>query len=222
MTEQTPEGKSSRKLEEKQQRRLADERKAAEARSAKRKRSLVTFGLALLIGALVVFLILSERKASEFTGGEDAQTADCSDVEEYPLATEPVHVDEGTDVEYPSVPPTSGNHYETPSNAAFFSAAVEEERLVHNLEHGQIVIWYSSSAPDETVNDVEGYVLDTQDGAILAAPYEGLESGDLAISAWGAAQSCEKVSAEVLDAFRVKYQGKGPEKIAPLYEAPDS
>ncbi|MGI8407634.1 MAG: hypothetical protein ACR2L3_03910, partial [Actinomycetota bacterium] len=91
MTDQTPEGKSSRKLEEKQQRRLADERKAAEARSAKRKRSLVTFGWALLIGALVVFLILSERKASEFTGGEDAQAADCGDVEESPLAAEPVH-----------------------------------------------------------------------------------------------------------------------------------
>jgi hypothetical protein len=216
MTDQTPEAKTSKKLEEKQQRRQAEERKAAEIRSAKRKRSLVTLGLALLVGALVVGLILSERKSTEFTGGVVEAEAGCSDIEEFPLG-EANHVDEGTDIQYASAPPTSGDHYAAPSSPAFFSAPVEEERLVHNLEHGQIVIWYSPEAGDEVINDIEGYVLETQDQGIVAAPYDALEDGTYAIGAWGAAQTCEKVSAEVIDAFRVQYQGKGPEQIAPPY-----
>ena len=48
------------------------------------------------------------------------------------------------------------------------------ERIVHNLEHGQIVIWYSPDAPTNVIDDIEGY-FDNTDGAIalLVEPYEG-------------------------------------------------
>lgn len=218
MTDQTPEGRTSKKLEEKQQRRLAEERKAAEMKSAQRKRSLVTLGLALLVGALVVGLILSERKQTEFAGGVAAEEAGCSEIEEYPIG-EATHVDEGTDVQYSSVPPATGDHAGSPVSTAFFSAPTEEEHLVHNLEHGQVVIWYSPDAGQQIIDDIEGYVLETQDQGIIAAPYDGLEGATYGLSAWGAAQTCEEVSAEAIDAFRAQYQGKGAENVGvPAYE----
>ncbi len=220
MSDQEP-GRS-RKLEEKQERRLAEERRRKQEKSAARRRSLVTLGLALGVAALVVFLIMSERNRTEtVAGGVAATEAGCQPVETVELMETANHVDEGTDIQYNSTPPTSGDHYGNWADPGFYSTPVEEERLVHNLEHGQIVIWYSPDAPTATVDAVTSIVED-EGIALLAAPYEGLPAGsELAFSAWGAFQACADFSNDVLSQFRAQYQGKGPENVGiPPFEAP--
>ena len=100
------------------------------------------------MGALVVFLIINDRNSGggdSVDAGVAAEDAGCTDVEESEAEGQE-HVEDGTDIEYGTQPPSSGNHYGTPADAGFYDSAIPEEQAVHNLEHGQIVVWYSSSA----------------------------------------------------------------------------
>ena len=212
----------SKKLEEKQQRRLAEERKRQEAQRAARKRNLLTFGVAIVVGALVVFLIMKDRPNSgSVDAGVAAKDAGCGPVEDFDAADEAKHVEDGTDVQYESTPPTSGDHYGQPADARFYSESIPEETVVHNLEHGQIVIWYNPDGPNDMIDAIES-VVDEEPVGLVAVPYTELSSGDnVAFSAWGHAQTCAEFSNDVLDEFRVEFQGKGPENVGvPTYEIP--
>lgn len=199
----------SKKLEEKQRRREAEERREQERRRASLRRNLVTLTIALLVGALVVFLILSERRGAEDVGVA-AGEAGCTDIQtQEDLGRD--HVEEGTPVQYNSQPPTSGSHYANWADPGFHEEPVHESRLVHNLEHGQIVFWYRPDASEETIADLRQLVSSDR-LALIAAPYDGLTGGhEFAMTAWTASQGCENVSSEVVNDFRRRYQGRGPE-----------
>lgn len=207
----------SKKLEEKRLRREAEERRKGEMKRARRNRNLITIAVALVVTLLVGFLIINERKAEEEKfSSVSAVEAGCGDVETFELLGAD-HVDEGTQIEYNSTPPTSGPHYAQPSPTGFFTDPVEPERLVHNEEHGQIVFWYDSAAPQATIDSIEAYV-EASPGALVATPYEQVPSGsEFSMTAWGASQSCVEVSQEVLDNFRARFQGQGPEKLTPPF-----
>lgn len=210
----------SKKLEQKQARREAEERKRQEITRAARRRNLITLGVVGLVGALVVALIVMERGANTVSDdfGVAVDEAGCEDVQTHePEGRE--HVDDGTDVQYGTVPPTSGNHYARWWDPGFQSEQIPEEHLVHNLEHGQIVIWYSPDAPDEVLSSLETYV-DAEGLPMLAAPYDQVpEPATFVVTAWAASQACEEVSGQVLAEFRERYQGKGPEPVGiPTYD----
>ena len=216
----------SKKLEEKQARREAEERKRQEIQRAARKRNFLTFGIALLVGALVVFLIINDRNSGGGNGDVDAgvaaEEAGCGDIEEHEDEGQE-HVEDGTDIQYTTQPPSSGNHYGSPADAGFYDSAIPEEQAVHNLEHGQIVVWYNPSASQETIDAIQS-VVDDEAIALLGVPYDNLPSGsDVGFSAWAATQTCADFSNDVLDEFRAAYQGKGPENVGiPPFELPDA
>jgi hypothetical protein len=204
----------SRKLEQKQARREAEERRHKERRRAARKRNLVTFAVAGLVGALVVWLVLQERGANEVGSdfGVAAEEAGCTEVKNQPDEGQE-HIDEGSALTFQSIPPSSGKHYPVTADPGFHSEPVAEGNLVHNLEHGQLVIWYSPDAPAGIIGDLETYV-DDAGVALVAAPYDQVPDGhNFSISAWGATQDCDEVSGEVLCQFRDRFQGKGPEQV---------
>jgi hypothetical protein len=212
---------TSKKLEAKRARRLAEERKAAEQKKAQRKRSLITMGLAVGVGVLVVLLIISQRdpgkKDSVNIGGPtNAEDAKCTKMQTYPEEGH-THVPEGTPVQYKTDPPTSGNHWPPESIAApgFYATPVDSERLVHNLEHGNIVIWYKNDAPQETKDKIEQYV--GNDPYVIAVPYDFTGPGEYAMSAWKVSQACEIPSQTMLDDFRVANQGHGREAFTPPF-----
>lgn len=210
----------SKKLEQKQQRRAAEEARREERRAAARRRNLITFGIIGVVVALVVVLIMAEQEKATGPVGVAAGEAGCGDIERPDEAPSASHVDDGTQVPYATNPPTSGDHWQQPAGADFYPPESvgdpPPERAVHNLEHGQIVIWYDPEAPPEVVDDIEGYI-DRQPPdqvlALLAVPYPQLEGGNLSLAAWGAFQTCDEVSEDVIDEFRATFQGNGPERI---------
>ena len=218
----------SKKLQEKQRKRLAEEARKAQQQRAHRRSNLITLGIALLVAAVVVVLII--RQAGDDSGGEataapagvSVDQAGCTDIEEFE-AEGREHVDPSEPVEYGTTPPTSGNHFDTPLDAGFFPSEQPEGQVVHNLEHGQIAIWYSPEAPDAEVDDLEAYVEAANNNPdlpataprpVLAVPYTQLE-GDAtyAVTGWAASQSCAKYSRDALDEFRGRFQGNGPEAV---------
>lgn len=50
---------------------------------------------------------------------------------------------------YNSDPPTSGPHALLPAEAGFYEKAPPDENLVHNMEHGYVIVWYNCSGLSE-------------------------------------------------------------------------
>lgn len=221
----------SKKLQEKQRRRLAEEKKRHEQRRAQRRRNLVTLVVAIIVTVGVVWLILDEStgtgggdgKPSNAAYGVSEDAAKCADIEEAE-PQEAKHIDPGTEhPPYNTNPPTSGPHFAAPLapiDPGFYTNDIEAEKVIHNLEHGMIVIWYRPDAPDETKQAVEDAV-NEQPTATVAVPWDDIDSPyDVAITAWAKLQNCEQVSKDVVDHFRELYQGKGPENVGiPTFEA---
>jgi hypothetical protein len=202
---------TSKKLLEKQQRRQAEEQRRREQQKAARKRNLATLLVAALIAAVVVVLVMQNRDSSNVEAqGVAAGQAGCGPIEEHEEEGQE-HVDIAP--EYGTNPPTSGDHLGTPAQPGFYDEPAETGALVHNLEHGQIIFWYDPDAPQETIDLIEA-VVDQEPVASIATPWDQLEGNySFAMTAWGASQHCLEVSQEVVDEFRERFQGRGPEVI---------
>ncbi len=217
----------SKKLQEKQRKRLAEEARKAQQQRAHRRSNLITLGIALLVAAIVVILIVQQTGgdsggSSSAPAGVPMDEAGCTDIEEFE-AEGREHIDPAQAVEYETTPPTSGNHFGTPLDAGFFPSEQPEGAVLHNLEHGQIAIWYSPDMPEEAIDGLEAYVETanndpdlpgTAPRPVLAVPYDGLE-GDATYAAtgWAASQACAEYSRDALDGFRERFQGNGPEAV---------
>ena len=224
----------SKKLEQKQQRRLAEERKKEQAKREQRKKNMITLLVAALVMGLVAFLVISERKQESGPIGVAADEANCGDKEEVEAVGND-HIDPGTAHEaYNSTPPTNGPHWpvgdQAPVPKGFYDTAQAPEAVIHNLEHGDVVLWYSPDAPQQVKDDLETLAERNVD-SIVATPFEGLEEHDFFMTAWnklpgddkesfgtGYLQGCDVVSEEVINEFRAEHQGRSPEPITPTFD----
>lgn len=147
--------------------------------------------------------------------------AGCTRVERYPdLGRE--HIEEGETAQYNSNPPTSGPHYGVPAETGFYApdSGIEPERVVHNLEHGQIVIWYRPGVEDLGFLQEQVESLVAQEPlATIGAPYAEMNEGyNIVITSWGKARACVNASQVVVDDFRRRFQGDAPEPLTPPFD----
>jgi len=119
----------------------------------------------------------------------------------------------GPPPKYNSFPPTSGNHYYQPAPWNLYTDPVDQRILVHNLEHGGVVIQYGTKVPEATVKKLaKFYAGDTN--AMILAPYPKL-GNKIALTAWTHLETCNRFVPKVFTAFRDKLRYKGPEHYAP-------
>ncbi len=136
----------------------------------------------LAIGAGAVVLVIAVLVARSFGIGESAgrYTGPGGGVGN--------HVRDGQPIAYPSYPPTSGPHWPAPDTWGFHSAAVPDERAVHNLEHGGVVASYNN-IPPEDLAALQGllttYPKDKYGGVkLLIRPYDRIAPGTIVLTAW--------------------------------------
>ncbi|MBI2325236.1 MAG: DUF3105 domain-containing protein [Chloroflexi bacterium] len=102
------------------------------------------------------------------------------------------HPPEGQPIAYKEVPPAGGPHW--PSAAPWgFSPTVPDERAVHNLEHGGIVVSHSL-IPQADLDRIRllltTYPRDRYgEVKLLIRPYERIPAGTFVLAAWGWRQS---------------------------------
>jgi hypothetical protein len=123
------------------------------------------------------------------------------------------HVTEGQTVDYNSVPPTSGNHWPQWSECGFFEEAIPDERIVHNLEHSNIVVSYNFDTQEE-IDQLREVVEDI--GLFrtmgVARSYPNLLEGHVALSAWGVSDEMVGIDKDRIEKFFETYAGTlGPE-----------
>jgi hypothetical protein len=126
-------------------------------------------------------------------------------------------------VKYDSNPPTSGRHFVVPADDRAYSTAPTDEQLVHNLEHGRVIIWFKPTLPKDTRADLKAlYDEDTYQLLLVPRskmPYQVAASawnGDPAPNGVGRLFTCKRTSPELWDAlraFRDEHRSRGPEPI---------
>ena len=107
------------------------------------------------------------------------------------------------------IPPTSGRHGDA-SPYGFLGRPLIAESVVHNMEHGALVIWYRPGDPD-LAGDVNGLVRDLGQSCLIAGSLAQM-SFEVAATVWGRVLPLERFDREALAEFAREYRGeRGPE-----------
>jgi Protein of unknown function (DUF3105) len=98
------------------------------------------------------------------------------------------HAPVGQSIAYPSYPPTSGQHSESPASWGFHTAPVIDELAVHNLEHGGVVVSQNNIAAadlSKLVALLTSYPKDQYgEVKLLIRPYDKIAPGTIVLTAW--------------------------------------
>lgn len=121
------------------------------------------------------------------------------------------HISPGERVSYRTAPPTSGPHDPVPTRPGFYSEIQPPEKLVHALEHGNIVIYVEHPDPEafQTLRKWAGQFPGHWDGVIVT-PYPGLKQA-IILTAWRHRLRLKEFDAAAATAFIDKFRGRGPE-----------
>ena len=125
------------------------------------------------------------------------------------------HIPNATNYDqYNSIPPTSGPHWDAPAPWGVSTAPVPNERQVHNLEHGGVLIQYKTDDA-ALISQLEKFA--GKQGAypcyLLVAPYPTM-TYTIAVTAWGVRETMETYDEAKLQAFLDAYRNRGPEQVA--------
>jgi hypothetical protein len=130
-------------------------------------------------------------------------------------------------------PPSGGGHYGAWAVWGFYRQPVNPREVVHNLEHGAVVIWWGPKVSKATVDRLEAFYRQKPEG-MFGTPIAGLGK-KIALTAWtgnpatyyrngdhgmGHIATCGSFDQKAFAAFRDAFRGKGPEGIPLSSDAP--
>ena len=144
---------------------------------------LLLIGGVLLIGAVVLVLV--------FVFGNQSPGPD-NGIGLHQIDNGRLHIPEpNSGAPYSSVPATSGSHWSSADSPAPWGVKTtpeHQERMIHNMEHGGIIIWYRSSLPAADVATLTNYVnqqVTTERFKVILTPWAGADFGHpIAVTAW--------------------------------------
>lgn len=114
---------------------------------------------------------------------------------------------------YNSDPPTSGWHYDTPLAAGFHETPVADEQVVHNLEHGHVMISYDCSKLTDcqgTKERLQELIRRYRNWKITAVPRQNADAA-IALTAWGWLEKLDSYDEARMTAFIDAWRDHGPE-----------
>jgi hypothetical protein len=121
------------------------------------------------------------------------------------------HIDEPID--YSQKPPAGGDHNPCWYDYGIHETEVPDERWVHNLEHGAIVLLYN--CPEGCASEVEALAAKAEELGewVLMSPYSEMEWRFAAI-AWEHRMLMGCLDVDAIEQFYHKYVDQGPESVS--------
>jgi hypothetical protein len=191
-------------------------RQATQVRKSKQRLNSILIWVGLGIGAIAIASFVVWQVIRPSSG------------EVVPIpANYQTHIAEGTPPgPYPSDPPAGGVHYDSELPAKFYQVAdletapqYPEGHLVHNLEHGYVIIWYNCDVMDEAsctlLKKQIQQVMDDFDGVkLIAFPWKSLNV-PVAMTSWGQLLRFETFDPNQARAFVKANRNRAPEPNAP-------
>jgi hypothetical protein len=234
--------KAERK-EQARRERLELQRKMARARRNR------TIGIAVvLVIALGVGVFLVTRPQPAVAGPQQLlqeaaqarQAAGCGSVQTTkpysPVSSDRAHLAPGQQMpplsRYATVPPTSGPHNPSPLGPGVYPTAPPIDRVIHSLEHGATVVWYSPDATGSTLDKLKAFYQDhpTAAARVIVAPYDYPDQGaaghlpsgtEMALVAWHRLEDCASVNLAAAFDFTARYSFPSFGQQKYLGEAPE-
>lgn len=146
--------------------------------------------------------------------------------EDIPLASRE-HIQEGMAAnDWTSDPPTSGQHYGTWAPAGFYPDVIADEYLVHDMEHGYVIIYYNCALVEDCdafKADIEAAMADagndpdTHTIKIIAVPRERMDN-PITYASWGHLYTAPSFNHDELVAYVQTYRSNAayaPEATLP-------
>jgi hypothetical protein len=170
---------------------------------------ILAIGGILVLGLVVLILVLL------FGGGGNSATVGTRQVD-----AGRTHIDEGTQGSgYTSIPATSGPHWSSansPGPWGVYTSAQPQERMIHNLEHGGIVIWYQpaaiSTADLATLTQFVQQQITTARFKVILTPWSGTSfDHNIAVTAWDWLLYLDTPDLDMIRAFIDDHINKAPE-----------
>ena len=204
------------------------ERRVRAAHRSARRRTLLFIGGGILALALASSLLLPSLP---FGGGTPRQNPQAAADDDTRGTGDPVgnqvrlqpaqHIDlDEPHTAYSSAPPTSGWHFATPAAWAIYSSQLPDEFVIHNLEHGGIII--NHNLTDETQVALLEEFVEGQTGfpsCFIMQPYTSapndVPEGTVVITSWGWLQPFGGVDATGMQGFIDAHKNRGPEYLGP-------
>jgi hypothetical protein len=195
------------KKERREQRREEERRRQAQATRRARTTRYTTFAVVAVL--VLIGLALAWGPISGLFNRGDAALAQGQQFADQGRD----HINPGTShVAYNSNPPTSGPHYPNPANWGIYDRPLPDEQLVHNLEHGGIVIEYNcpDACPDlvQQLKDVAGQYK----SKIVLAPRPNKDVPyRITLTAWTWLDGFNDFDAGRIRGFIAAHKDRGPE-----------
>jgi len=132
---------------------------------------------------------------------------------------EGTHIPEGDPYGgYNSIPPTSGPHWATGwASCGIYDDGheVPDQRIVHNMEHGQVIISHNltDDAEIERLKDISRNLPSRRDWMIMR-PYSEITEGEVAVTSWGWLDRFDGVQEERIREFYDAHRDNGPESLS--------
>lgn len=168
---------------------------------------LLLIGGVLVIGAVIVVVVVL------FAGGGGGR------IGERQVDQGGGHIADGSiGGPYSSVPATSGQHWNTPANWGVYTEAnpAIQSQVIHNLEHGGIVIWYQPSqlTADEisTLTNYAEQQIRSAKFKVILSPWNGQDFGHpVAVTAWDWLLYLDSADTSQIRAFLDDHYQQSPE-----------
>lgn len=176
----------------------------------RRQRTLLWSGVAVLALVALLAVIWFEGRSDTPQAGNQAVSADAlaagraaagsKGVQTFPEAGRD-HIGPGEQPDnWNSTPPTSGDHLASPLPPGVYNSEQDMRAMVHNLEHGYVVIVYKGIGDDQ-VAQLRQFV-EARDGSkLVLSPWSGLESNGVALVAWRNLELLQRVNMDVVQGF---------------------
>lgn len=179
-------------------------------------------GVALFFVITVIAPALTNTPEEETTTEEtprDPDTTVSVPGEFYFEATNADHIEWGARGSgYASDPPTSGQHYsvpgQAPTNWGAYSSPVQDEILIHNMEHGGIIAYYLPSAPPAEVEQLRQFIMN-QPGyprGFILSPRSRLPA-NITLAAWEYYLPVFQYNEASMQSFIDAHYDRGPETL---------
>jgi hypothetical protein len=116
---------------------------------------------------------------------------------------------------YKTFPPTSGPHSPQTFDYGYYENPLPFELLVHNLEHGDIVIYYKPTLSEEAKDHLKYLSKFTMMGSgVIVVPSDQIE-GEVTATAWTKRMTLSSFDEEKVGKFIYEFIYQGPEKLPP-------
>lgn len=114
--------------------------------------------------------------------------------------------------EYNSNPPTSGPHYAQPADWGVYQEEINDENVIHSMEHGGIWISYQPDIDEETKEKLEA-IGKKYSGSVVVSP-RSANDAPIALASWGRLEKLSSFDEEHIVEFIKRNKNKSPEPLS--------